>query len=54
MIAQALEALTAQGVLRRTDGPSGAEYEYVAPERYVQAGMDVVRDPAKRANRKPR
>jgi hypothetical protein len=45
-IAQALEALTAQGVLEQEPGPDGEpQYRYVAPERYSQINLDVVRDP---------
>jgi hypothetical protein len=48
-IREALEALSAQGVLARAVGEGGApEYRYVAPEKYVQHNLDVVRDPAKR------
>lgn len=54
-IAQALEALTAQGVLTRETGPDGAvQYRYTAPERYVQANQDVIRDLGQRGNRRPR
>jgi len=49
-IREALEALSAQGVLERVVGEGGVpEYRYVAPEKYVQHTLDVVRDPAKRA-----
>ena len=46
-IRSALEALAAQGVLAR-DTPDGGppEYRLVAPERYVQANLDVIKDPA--------
>jgi predicted transcriptional regulator len=54
-IENALEALTAQGVLARATGDGGAaEYRYVAPERYTQAAMDVVHDPAAQLRRKRR
>ena len=47
-IENALEALSAQGVLARAVGTDGSpEYRLVAPDRYVQAGMDVVRDPGR-------
>jgi predicted transcriptional regulator len=49
----ALEALAAQGVLERLDRPDGPpEYRYVAPERYVQADMDVIRNPGGPHNRR--
>ena len=52
-IRDALEFLTAQGVLERSPGPDGAvQYRYVAPERYVQANMDAIRDPARRHERR--
>lgn len=55
VIAQALEALTAQGVLTREIREDGvAQYHYVAPERYVQANQDVIRDVGQRGNRRPR
>lgn len=55
VISQALEALTAQGVLSRELGEDGvASYRYVAPERYVQANQDVIRDVGQRGNRRPR
>jgi len=45
-VRDALDALTAQGVLERVAGPGGAPaYRYVAPERYAQADLDVVRNP---------
>lgn len=51
VIRQALETLAAQGVLERSQRADGAlEYRYVAPERYVQAGLDVVRDPGRKFN----
>jgi DNA-binding HxlR family transcriptional regulator len=54
-LTQALEALTAQGVLAREIGDDGvAFYRYVAPERYVQANQDVIRDVGQRGNRRPR
>ena len=54
-IRDALEALTAQGVLERHLREDGQpEYRYVAPERYAQADLDVVRDPGQQFNRKPR
>jgi len=52
-IREALEALTAQGVLARGDG-ADPEYRYVAPERYVQIHQDVVADPAARFNDRSR
>jgi hypothetical protein len=55
VIAHALEALTAQGVLAREVGDDGvASYRYVSPERYVQANQDVIRDVGQRSNRRPR
>jgi len=55
VIRDALEALAAQGVLERTTRPDGAvEYRYVAPDRYAQIHMDVVKDPAKAFERKTR
>jgi hypothetical protein len=54
-IAQALEALTTQGVLAKDLGDDGvASYRYVSPERYVQANQDVIRDVGQRGNRRPR
>jgi predicted transcriptional regulator len=54
-IANALEALTTQGVLAREMGAEGVpQYRYVSPERYVQAGQDVIRDVAQRGNRRAR
>ena len=51
-IEHALEALAAQGVLARTQRPDGtAEYRYVAPEKYVQHNLDVVRNPGDPHNR---
>ncbi|MGV3720595.1 MAG: hypothetical protein ACO1SX_06755 [Actinomycetota bacterium] len=48
-IHEALEALAAQGVLERQTAEGGQiQYRYVAPEKYVQHNLDVVRDPAKR------
>jgi predicted ArsR family transcriptional regulator len=49
----ALETLAQQGVLERREQPDGGppEYRYVAPERYAQANLDVVRDPAKSRRR---
>jgi len=45
-IREALEALAAQGVLERSTGENGqAEYRYVAPDRYVQQNLDVIRNP---------
>ena len=53
VIAQALEALATQGVLAREAGDDGvATYRYVAPERYVQANQDVIRDVGQRGNRR--
>lgn len=55
VIAQALEALTAQGVLSREAREDGlAQYRYVAPERYLHANQDVIRDIGQRGNRRPR
>lgn len=55
VIAEALEALTAQGVLEREPGPDGEPlYRYVAPERYGQINLDVVRDPGTGIKRRPR
>jgi predicted ArsR family transcriptional regulator len=55
-IRQALEALTAQGVLEREVGEEGGvpTYRYVAPERYVQHTWDVIKDPAKKPGVNPR
>ena len=54
-IAAALEALTAQGVLERASLPDGSlEFRYVAPERYAQANLDVIRNPGDRHNRRRR
>lgn len=50
-IRDALEALTAQGVLERLPCPEGFEYRYVAPERYAQANLDVIRNPGNPGNR---
>ena len=51
-IRDALEALTAQGVLERRPCPEGGfEYRYVAPERYAQANQDVIRNPGNPHNR---
>ena len=47
-IGAALEALTAQGVLLREGEGPGATYRYAAPERYVQANQDVIRNPGQR------
>ena len=53
-IRDALDALTAQGVLAREDGSSGPpEYRLVAPDRYVQINLDVIKDPAGGPRRKP-
>ncbi len=52
-IANALEALTAQGVLAREAGEDGvAQYRFVAPERYLHANQDVIRDIGQRGNRR--
>jgi hypothetical protein len=51
-IREALEALTAQGVLAKEDGADGPEYRYVAPERYAQANLDVIKNPGERHNRR--
>ena len=54
-IVEALDALAAQGVLQRSVRADGtAEYTYVAPERYHQANLDVVRDPGTGIKRRPR
>lgn len=54
-IRQALEELAAQGVLERRELPDGTvEYRYTAPERYLHAGRDVVRDPGTGIRRRPR
>lgn len=54
-IRQALQVLTAQGVLERTEGDGGRpEYRYVAPDRYAQINLDVVRDPAKELEKRAR
>lgn len=54
-IREALEALTAQGVLERVTEVEGPpQYRYVAPEKYVQHSLDVVRDPARRGGGPPR
>jgi predicted ArsR family transcriptional regulator len=51
-IREALETLAAQGVLERAEGADGRpEYRYLAPDRYVQADQDMIKDPAKRHNR---
>lgn len=48
-IREALDALSAQGVLERAAAAGGeVQYRYVAPEKYVQHNLDVVRDPARR------
>jgi hypothetical protein len=52
-VEEALEALAAQGVLAREAGPAGEIlYTLCAPERYTQIHLDVVRDPARGANRR--
>jgi len=52
-VRDALEALTAQGVLKRDAGPDGRpQYTYVAPERYAQANLDVIQDPGAAHNRR--
>lgn len=54
-IQQALEALAAQGVLRREEGPDGKpQYVYVDPSRYVQANRDVIVNPGAAHNRRGR
>jgi hypothetical protein len=54
-IREALDLLAGQGVLERTIGAGGTpEYRYVAPERYAQINLDVVRDPAKQFGKKAR
>lgn len=52
-VRQALQTLAQQGVLEEIRGTEGAtaSYRYVAPERYVQANQDVVRDPSRPHNR---
>jgi hypothetical protein len=49
-IRDALEALTAQGVLQR----EGEGYRYVSPEKYHQADLDVVKNPGTGIKRRPR
>ena len=51
-IREALEVLAAQGVLAKEEGPDGPEYRYVAPDRYVQANLDVIKNPGERHNRR--
>lgn len=52
-IRDALEALSAQGVLERAVREDGTpEYRYVAPEKYAQANLDVIKDPSKGQNRR--
>lgn len=54
-IRAALEALAEQGVLEREAGADGiTRYRYVAPERYAQVNLDVVRDPAPEAGSRKR
>lgn len=54
-IRQALEVLAAQGVLERINNTDGnVEYRYVAPERYLQADLDVVRDVGRKIGNRPR
>jgi len=54
-IRQALELLATQGVLERVKGAEGEPlYRYVAPELYAQVNLDVIRDPGKAHNRRPR
>jgi predicted ArsR family transcriptional regulator len=54
-VRDALEALAAQGVLERVDREDGTpEYRYVAPEKYSQIHLDVIRNPAEAKNRRPR
>ncbi len=49
VIRDALEALAAQGVLERIEEPDQQPaYQLVAPERYAQINLDVVKDPAAR------
>jgi len=51
-VEQALETLSAQGVLERTVREDGvAEYRYVAPDRYVQHNLDVIVNPGDTHNR---
>jgi predicted transcriptional regulator len=52
-IQEALETLSAQGVLERIERPDGdTEYRYIAPERYAQANMDVIQNPGRRPNQR--
>jgi predicted transcriptional regulator len=54
-VAASLEALADQGVLERTERPDGTpEYRYVAPDRYAQINLDVVKDPGPKFNQRPR
>ena len=54
-IQEALEALTGQGVLERTLRPDGTpEYRYVAPERYAQINLEVIRNPGDPRTRRKR
>jgi len=51
----ALEALVAQGVLTRESTEAGeTAYRYAAPEKYVQADWEVIRNPAGPQGRRPR
>ncbi len=54
-IRAALETLVAQGVLERGTGEGGAPtYSYIAPDRYMQADWDVIKNPGSPHNRPPR
>lgn len=54
-VRDALEALTLQGVLAREEGADGEpQYRYVAPDRYHQINLDVIRDPGTGIKRRPR
>ena len=55
IVAEALEALAEQGVLQREGGEGELpKYRYLAPERYQQINLDVVRDPGTGIKRRPR
>ena len=54
-IRQALEMLTAQGVLERDNTAKGEPaYRYVRPDLYAQANLDVIQNPGDRHNPKRR
>ncbi len=55
VIQDALDHLTIQGVLEREQFENEPpRYRYVAPERYAQIHLDVVRDPGKTFGKNPR